>query len=161
MSQAQGGAMFPDATLPMRDGGAVTLNDLRVRWNLVVIFLGAMSLEAAVRRQLLALSHAHAALAAEEARVMVVVPTGPDVSAHTRDWPAPVLVDHGAALHQRVGVVNALGEPSAAGYITDRYREIYAVFREDQPPWPPTVDDVREWIVFVNLHCAECNLPEW
>ncbi len=153
--------MFPDATLPMRDGGAVTFNDLRVRWNLVVIFLGGAPLDAPVRRQLLAPAHAGGALAAEEAKAFGVVPTGPGAVANAWDWPAPLLVDEHAALHRRVGAVNAAGEPSAAVYITDRYREIYTVFRDDHSPWPPTLDDVREWLVFVNLHCAECNVPEW
>ena len=161
MSQGQPGAMFPDATLPMRGGGAVTFNDLRVRWNLVVIFLGNAPLDAPVAEQLLVLARAGGALAAEDAKAFAVVPTRPGAVTHAWDWPAPLLVDERAALHRRVGAVNAFGEPSAAVYITDRYREIYAVFRDDQPAWPPMIEDVRDWLVFVNLHCAECNRSEW
>ena len=145
----------------MAEGGAVTLDDLRVRWNLVLIFLGHAPLDAPMARQLLPLARAAGALAADDAKVFVVAPTRPGDMAHAWNWPAPLLLDERATLHRRVGAVNAVGEPRAAVYITDRYREIYAAFRDDQPPWPPTIEDVREWLVFVNLHCAECNRPEW
>ena len=64
--------MFPDATLPLASGGTLSIDSLRVRYDLVILMLGAGAIDPAAARLLNALAQGRAAIEEEEGRVLVV-----------------------------------------------------------------------------------------
>ena len=46
-------------------------------------------------------------------------------------------------------------------YITDRFGEVFAVFRESEKQAMPSVQEILGWLSFVNSQCPECSPPEW
>ena len=152
------GQLFPDATLPTRDGGTITLDAFRPKWDLVMIMLGLNEVSPEVGRLLDALAAARTDIEAEDGKVLAVATGDPIMSWR---WPFPLLLDSDGRLHQRVGAVDDAGHPAPALFITDHYREIYGAMRPNEATWPATAKDVIEWLVFVNIQCPECNVPEW
>ena len=153
--------MFPDATLPLASGGSLSIDSLRVRYDLVILMLGAGAIDPAAARLLDALAQGRDAIEEEEGRVLVVRAADEHTVPSDWRWPFPLLLDAGARLHDRVGAVDAQRQPTTSLYITDRYREIYAATRPSQTDWPATHEDVLKWLTFVNIQCPECNPPEW
>lgn len=155
------GELFPDATLPLGSGGSLSIDSLRVRFDLVILMLGAGAIDPAAARLLDELARDRSAIEGEEGRVLAVRATDRSFAPDDWRWPFPVLLDANARLHARVGAVDAAGYPMTSLYVTDRYREIYAATHPGQPDWPTTADDVLQWLTFVNIQCPECNPPEW
>lgn len=155
------GALFPDATLPLASGGSLSIDSLRVRYDLVILMLGVGAIDPAAARLLDALAHGRAAIEEEEGRVLAVHASDQGRVSSDWRWPFPLLLDAGSGLHTRVGAVDAQQQPTTSLYVTDRYREIYAATRPSHADWPATVDDVLQWLTFVNIQCPECNPPEW
>ncbi|MDQ2930070.1 MAG: hypothetical protein M3Y05_04520 [Gemmatimonadota bacterium] len=155
------GELFPDATLPLASGGAISIDSLRVRFDLVILMLGAGVLDPAAALLLDALMRDRAAIEAEEGRVLAVRVADLSTAPDDWRWPIPLLLDADARFHVRVGAVDAAGQPMTSLYITDRYREIYATTQPGRPDWPWTAHDVLECLKFVNIQCPECNPPEW
>lgn len=155
------GELFPDATLPLASGGSLSIDSLRVRYDLVILMLGAGAIDPAAARLLEALAQGRAAIEEEEGRVLVVRAANEHSDSSDWRWSFPLMLDADARFHIRVGAVDAHGEPTTSLYVTDRYREIYEATRPSQADWPATVDDVLQWLTFVNIQCPECNPPEW
>lgn len=155
------GVLFPDATLPLASGGTLSIDSLRVRYDLVILMLGAGVIDPAAARLLDELEQGRAAIEEEEGRVLVVRATNEHSDTNDWRWSFPLMLDADALFHTRVGAVDSHGEATTSLYITDRYREIYAATRPSQSNWPATVDDVLQWLTFVNIQCPECNPPEW
>lgn len=152
------GRLFPDATLPTRDGGAITLDTFRPKWNLVMVMLGADDVPSVMAQLLDRLAAARAEVEAEDGRVLVVSASASPISDWR--WPFPLLVDAEGHVHQGAGAVDAAGRPSPAVFTTDHYREIYGVMHPGETAWPKTAKDVIDWLVFANIQCPECNPPE-
>ena len=159
-SHSAGGAgeLFPDATLPARGGGTVTLDAFRPKWDLVMVMLGAGGVSRDMARLLDQLAQSRAEVEAEDGKVLAVSAS----SAPPADWrwPFPLLVDEGGAVHRRAGAVDAAGRPAPALYTTDHYREIYGAMHPGEATWPANAHDVIDWLVFANIQCPECNPPE-
>ena len=155
------GALFPDTTLPLASGGSLSIDSLRVRFDLVILMLGAGAIDPAAARLLDELAPARSAIEAEEGRVLAVRVSDQGAAFNDWRWPFPLLLDAGGRFHARVGAVDAAGEPRASLFVTDRYREIYIATHPGQADWPGTADDVLQWLTFVNIQCPECNPPEW
>lgn len=154
------GRLFPDATLPTRDGGTVSLDSYRPKWDLVMVMLGAAGVPPEVARLLDALAAARTDVEAEDGKVLVVTAAhGPALPA-SWPWPFPLLVDEGGRLHERVGAVDGTGASAPALFVTDHYREIYGAMRPGERMWPTTAREVIEWLVFASIQCPECNVPE-
>ena len=45
--------------------------------------------------------------------------------------------------------------------ITDRYGEIFALWRSDEDQTLPTPDDVYGWLVWIEAQCAACTTINW
>jgi hypothetical protein len=60
-----------------------------------------------------------------------------------------------------MGALDASGLPAMAVYITDRFGEVFAVFRESEKQAMPSVEEILGWLEFVNSQCPECSPPEW
>ena len=121
------GRLLPDATLPMRDGGAISLDAYRPKWDLVMVMLGDGAVAPEVAHLLDVLAAGRAEVAAEDGRVLAV---------------------------------DAAGRPAPALYVTDHSGEIYGAMRPGERSWPTSAKDVVEWLVFANIQCPECNVPE-
>jgi peroxiredoxin len=154
------GRLFPDATLPMEGGGSLSLGRYRARSALVVLMLGPGALAEPAARLLGQLADARAELEAEGGQVLVIVADAPERWQGAWPHPFPLAFDASAGLHQRVAAVDAAGRPDVALYITDRFREVFAVLRPTSARWPASAHDVIEWLTFIGIQCPECNPPE-
>lgn len=152
------GQLFPDATLPTSDGGTVTLDTFRPRWDLIMVMLGADGVTPEVARLLDALAAARADIEAEDGKVLAV--SGSLSPIADWRWPFPLLRDDDGQVHRQVGAIDSTGKPSPAVFTTDHYREIYGAMRPGEPTWPANAHDVIDWLVFANIQCPECNPPE-
>jgi hypothetical protein len=154
------GRLFPDAALVTPDGRPLSLERYRPRRNLVVLTLGAGQIAAPAARLLKQLAAAHAELEAEDGQIVAIAADTP--ARWHGPWPYafPLAFDVDATLHRRVAAVDSAGRPDVALYITDRFREIFAVLRPRDARWPASARDVVEWLTFVNIQCPECNPPE-
>src|SRR5207302_1056157 len=97
----------------------------------------------------------------EAAQVLVAVTSRPAAVPQRGRWAFPVLVDDGAHIHRNVGATDAAGRPAPAVFVTDRFREIYAAYLSGQGSALPGAKEILEWLVFVNIQCPECGVPEW
>ena len=154
------GRLFPDATLPTLGGRSVVLDSYRPRNDLVLLLLGEDSVSEPASRLLHQLVAARADLAAEDGVVLAIAAGSP--AAWREGWPydVPLLFDTDANLHRRVAAVDEAGRAETVLYLTDRYREIFAVLRPGDRRWPASARDVVEWLTFMNIQCPECNPPE-
>ena len=152
------GQIFPDATLPTRDGGAIALDTFRPKWDLVMVMLGADGVPSEIAHVLDALAAARTDVELEDGKVLAVSASTLPVSDWR--WPFPLLLDADGRVHRRAGAVDGAGRPAPALFTTDHYREIYGAMRPGEPAWPATAKDVIDWLVFANIQCPECNAPE-
>jgi len=60
-----------------------------------------------------------------------------------------------------------LGASDSAGnllptiYITDRFGEVFAAFRNPNPAALPGAEEIIRWLEFISQQCEECSPPEW
>ncbi len=52
------------------------------------------------------------------------------------------------------------GEMLPAILVADRHGEIYAQYHT-QAHRLPKVDEILQWLAFINSQCPECGVPEW
>lgn len=155
------GRLFPDATLPSLNGEQLSLQRYRGRAPLILLMLGAGEGAAPVHSLLELLYEARDEISAEGGVVLAITASDRPSEELGWRWPFPLLLDHEAVLHRRVGAVDPGGAPAPTLFITDRFREIYADLRPDEAGWPTTGRDVLEWLTFVEIQCPECNPPEF
>lgn len=157
------GRILPDFALPAASSGReVHASDFRGRANLVVIADDGRSETAnlvsdAVRK--------YGEMKNQEAEVLVIV--GPPQSTAAvrqeslKSLPGALLVDEDGSVHRRLGAVDAQGHDSAAIYVTDRYGEVFAVYRRSAGQSVPDIAEIMSWLEFINSQCPECEPPEW
>ena len=153
------GRLFPDATLPLRGGGTLSLDSFRPRNDLVIVMLGGGAIVSPVRRLLDQLDAARREVSAEDGQIVAIAAADPREWREAWPYGIPLAFDAHGALHRRVAATDEAGAPAAAVYVTDRYREIYAVLRPAQARWPANAREVIEWLTFANIQCPECNAP--
>jgi peroxiredoxin len=152
------GQMLPPFTLLSAAGGLVQLAAYRGRANLVVVLAGS---ETELLRHLAA---RHARVLEEEAQVIAVL-CGAREQAQAiqlrEQFPFLVLADPDCALHLALGALDSGGAPRLAVYVTDRWGEIFALWRAAHGDPVPGAQDIVSWLEFVNRQCPECFPPEW
>lgn len=156
---ARRGETFPGFTLPAIDGSLVLVESYRGRSNLVVVFAADTIGERPVTTLLEELLARTAELDFESAQVLVAV-----TSSHVPDRRVmrfPTLLDDGGHIHRAVGATDAAGRPAPAVFVTDRFREIFAAYLPGRGPRLPSAQEILEWLVFINIQCPECGVPEW
>ncbi len=158
---ARRGAVLPGFMLPAIDGSSVSLESYRGRTNLVVVFAGDKMDESAVAVLLEELVARREEFTLEAAQVLVAVTSRPAAVPQRARWAFPVLVDDGADIHRKVGATDAAGRPAPAVFVTDRFREIYAAHLPGQGSALPRAKEILDWLVFINIQCSECGVPEW
>lgn len=154
------GEILPRFTLPALDGSAVFLESYRGRRNLAVVFAADVIDESPVTALLRELRWRVEDLTAEAAQVFVIV-TSPSIAARRGPRVFPTLWDDGGHVHRAVGATDAAGRPAPAVFVTDRFREIFAAYLPGRGPGLPGVKEILDWLVFINIQCPECGVPEW
>ena len=175
MSQAEiaGGAVTPPNELPskgrqLRDfeltsalGAQIQLSDYRGRSNLVLIFADDQQ---STMTLLSDMASQYAQIKNEEAEVLAVVQLARERAAETKQrlkLPYPVLADKDGRIHREVGAVSPQGNVAAAVYVTDRFGEVFGLYRTRDGQALPNVAEILSWLEFVNSQCPECEPPEW
>jgi hypothetical protein len=72
-----------------------------------------------------------------------------------------VLADQDGRIHRQAGAIGPHGQEAAAVYVTDRFGEVFGVYRTSDGQPLPGVADILSWLEFVNSQCPECEPPEW
>ncbi len=139
--------------LPDEQSRMVDLEDFRQSRNLVLVFV--KEVVPAAERLLGELATAAEAVAAEEGVVLAVLSGKKQEAASLRErlgLPFKVLADEGGK------VVDSFCGAGLAIYVTDRFREVFAVGRDDRML---SGDEVRKWLAHINRQCPECGVAEW
>lgn len=155
------GHLLRDFSLETASGKRINLSDYRGRASLVLVFPGD---EDESSKLLSDLAIRSAEIKQEEAEVLVITWPGHDRIQESQDQahvPYAVQIDRDGRLHERFGAVDAQGRACSAVYITDRFAEVFAVYRRRNGQKLPTFTEILSWLEFVNSQCPECEAPEW
>ena len=157
------GQLIRDFTLPSTLGQQISLSDYRGRSNLVLVFAGGG--DAIPDRKCLAeIAADYARFQEEQAQVLAILQCARGKAALIKqqaNLPFPVLVDEDGRIHRPAGAVDVQGHPATAIYVTDRFGEVFAVYRAAEGQAIPSAREIVEWLTFINSQCPECASPEW
>jgi peroxiredoxin len=159
------GHLMPDFTLSSSDGNPVSLYDYRGRSNLV-IFFAARAKESFDSPLLRALAQRYGEIEETDSGVVTVL-AEPVAQAYDfkrkMHFPVsvPVLSDPDMRVHNMVGACGAQGVPATELYITDRFLEVFAVWRTGTGDRLPDITDVLSWLNYLDSQCPECTQIEW
>lgn len=175
MSQAQiaGGSVTQLNELPSKGhrlrefelmgalGRIIRLSDFRGRANLVLI---ASDDRPETAELMAGIAVQYSEIKNSEAEVLAIVHTSRESAVGIKqkgNLPYPVLADEHGRLHREFGAVDSRGLDAAAVYVTDRFGEVFAVFRTSAQDSLPSVAEILSWLEFINAQCPECEPPEW
>jgi peroxiredoxin len=155
------GELLRDFALTSTKGRKISISDYRGCANLVLVFAdaGTGSLDF-----LSGIAKDYSKIQEEQAEILAVLqgPTGK--AARIKDEVRakfPVLVDKDGRIHRLMGAQDRRGKPEMAVYITDRFGEVFATFREVEKQAMPSPQEILGWLEFINGQCPECSPPEW
>lgn len=157
------GQLIRDFTLTSTLGRQVSLSDYRGCSNLVLVFAGG----GAGRPDLKVLADIaadYALIQQEQAEVLAIMQCAREKAARIKqeaNLPFPLLVDEDGRIHRPAGAADEEGSPATAIYITDRFSEVFSVYRAAEGQTMPTSREIVEWLSFINSQCPECGSPEW
>jgi len=155
------GRLFPDLELTMPSGRQVRLSACRGRSNLVLLFTGDPG---AVTELLSELAKSYEQIKSQEAKIIAVAQCSSAECGRIErqlKLPFPVFSDEDGHIHREVGASDRPGHPSAAAYVTDRYGEIFGVYRTRDAQALPGAAEILNWLEFIYVQCPECEPPEW
>ncbi len=155
------GHLLRDFNLETTSGKTISLSDYRGRAGLVLVFPGN---EEGSSKLLSDLASHDAEIKQQEAEVLVIRWPGHDCVQESEEQahiPYSVLFDRDGRLHHRFGAIDAQGRTCSAVYVTDRFAEVFAVYRKRDGQKLPTFTEILSWLEFVNSQCPECEAPEW
>jgi len=157
------GQLIRDFTLISTLGQPISLSDYRARSNLVLIFAGRGDRSSDI--EILAeIARDYAGFLDEQAQVLAIVPCTREKAARIKaetNLPFPLLVDEDGLIHRHTDAADNYGQPATAIYITDRFGEVFAVYRAVEGQTMPDVREIVTWLAFINSQCPECGPPEW
>jgi peroxiredoxin len=157
------GHLMPDFTLSSSDGKQVSLYDYRGRSNLVLFFAGRTK-DSTDSPLLGALAKRCGEIAETDSEVVVVLAESvaqADEFRRKMHCAFPVLSDPDMRVYNMVGASGAQAVPAAALYITDRFLEVFAVWRTGTGEGLPDITDVLSWLTYLDSQCPECTQIEW
>ncbi len=143
--------------LPDSAGQPVQLRQYLQRSNVVLFFHHGIGCPAC--RGLLRELAAHRNACEQEEAVVLVI--GPDQPAENQQLaaqlghPFPFLSDPAG----RISAQQGLNTPALV--IADRWGEIWAAWVGGVDHRLPAMQDIREWLVFIEAQCPECTIIEW
>lgn len=157
------GHLMPDFTLSSSDGKQVSLYDYRGRANLALFFAGRAQ-DAGDDALLSALVARYGEIAQTDSEVVVVLAESvahADELRRKMHFPLSVLSDPDMQVHNLVGAAGAQAVPASALYITDRFLEVFAVWRTGIGDRLPDISEVLSWLAYLDSQCPECTQIEW
>ena len=155
------GQLLRDFELRSTDGRKISTSDYRGNANLVLIFVDGR------RRSLWLLAEVakgYGKIHGEQAEVMAILQGTAEKAVRVKDEARaefPVLVDRDGRIHPLMGAQHRRGQPEMAMFVTDRFGEVFAIFRETGKQGMRGVQEILGWLEFVNGQCPECSPPEW
>ena len=159
-SQPQNGTVLRDVQLLLADGTHALLSAVRGRSYLVMIFTAGFAPSTLLRE----LDARSAELLEQNARVLVITMIQSNLTPSDAAPPPDLVVparDFSGEVHRLLGATDSADKPVPAIYITDRFSEVFAVFRQVDQQCPPQPDEIIRWLEFINYQCEECGPPEW
>lgn len=155
----QKGTVLRDVELLLPDETRHLLSAIRGHANLVMIFAAGRDVHALLSR----LASFRNALKEYSARVLVILLTDDSRAAiPCLDGDLGLLsLDPTGAAHGALGATDAAGTPVPTIYVTDRFGEVFAVFRAAEPAALPRPEEIVRWLEFISYQCEECSPPEW
>jgi peroxiredoxin len=155
------GRLLNDFELTTTSDTRVLLSDYRGRANLVLI---AADEDEHTTALLSSLAAQYSKIEELQAVVLLVVGKPHQAAASKANGlrlPYLTLIDVNGRVHSDLGAVDANGNPQAAVYITDRFGEVFGIYRLRDGAVLPSVKEIVDWLEFINSQCPECGVPEW
>lgn len=152
------GTVLRDFRLPSSGGAEVQLSEYRARANLVVVFAGDKD---SAHDLLSQLERGREELAANEAQSLGVVARSQKEASELKralGLGFEILADEDAKVHRLMGAEDREQHIMPRVFVTDRFGEIFAIFK---PPHLPDVSELLSWIEFIGRQCPECAPREW
>ena len=157
------GQLIRDFTLTSTVGQSVSLSDYRGRSNLLLVF--AEGEDCSPDLKILAgIAADYGRLLDEQTQVLAIMQCPLELATRLKkqaNLPFPLLVDEDGRIHRSVGAADNDGHPATAIYITDRFGEVFAVYRAAEGQPMPDLQEIVSWLAFINSQCPECGPPEW
>lgn len=147
------GQVLRDYVLKNADGESFQLSDFRGRQNLLLILFPSIPPDQI--RLLETLSNKFEQVRDLETRVIVVV--RPEQLFAVPALPSELVL----ATAELESIFAELAPQAAAIYVTDKFREVFHLYRVNAGDPLPSVGDLLSWVEFTALHCPECHPPEW
>lgn len=155
------GCRFPNFELIAATGRSFRLSNYRGRFNLVLVFAGDGRETAGLFSEMAGL---HDKFKDQEAQIVTISQCSrqecAQIAKHLK-LPFTVLADPGGRIHRVVGASDQHGNAVAALYVTDRYGEVFGVYRTRDGQMLPGAAEILSWLEFINIQCPECEPPEW
>lgn len=155
------GYRLRDFTLTSVDGKDVHPSDYRGRSGLVLVFAGGAATASSLLKEI---GQRYSQVREEEGQVLAIVQEKREAAvriAHKLSLPFPVLVDEDGRVHREFGGADAEGRPAPAIYVCDRYGEVFGSYRTSSSHALPRLEEILNWLSFINSQCPECEAPEW
>ncbi len=155
------GQRLREFALPSSEGKLVQLSEFRGRSSLALLLAGTAGLETDF---LARLATSAALLEQEEGRVLIVGMASLSEAQRSlgrNPLPFTVLVDTDGRIHRMLAALPDRLGAGAALYITDRFGEIFALWRTADGQTLPQPEEILEWFRYIGRLCPECAPPEW
>ncbi|MGA7668770.1 MAG: redoxin domain-containing protein [Nitrolancea sp.] len=143
------GDRLPSFTGTTPTGDPIRLRDFYLRRNLALIFTHGAEC-GACRDYLTELNERRAAIHAEAAEILAVIPDDSDAA----PFPFPIALDAGNQIHRRYGLVDADGRPRAAIFLVDRYGIVFEVSVASDEHTMLAAEEVPGWLEFIACRCS-------
>jgi hypothetical protein len=155
----QRGTVLRDVEISMSDGTRTMLGSLRGSCSLVMVFTAGRELRNLVAH----LAGSESTLKEHNARVLIVATARDQLVANSELQSQLVLlaIDDNKGIHRALGATDAAQNPLPAIYITDRFGEVFAAFRSEDPSSLPSTEEIVRWLEFIERQCEECSPSEW
>jgi hypothetical protein len=150
--------------LPTEGSEARYIGRIGAELDSLVLFLAGRTEERPDSPVLSALAKRYGEIAETDSEVVVVVAESvaqADEFKGKMHFPVSVLSDTDMPVHNMVGASGAQAVPAAAFYITDRFLEVFAVWRTGTGDRLPDISDVLSWLTYLDSQCPECTQIDW
>lgn len=158
-ARPQKGTVLRDVEMPMADGTRRMLGSLRGSCSFVMVFTAGGDLSNVLAH----LAGSESTLKEHNAQVLIVVTAREELVAKSELQSQAFFfaIDTNKGIHKTFGATDAAQNPLAAIYITDRFGEVFAAFRNENLASLPSTEEIVRWLEFIEQQCEECSPSEW